>query len=63
MVTCFCINDWQKYVCAYNSKTDLSDHPFIKNDIFEGKVNFTPQDNPIGMIILYCEHHNMSYVS
>ena len=30
-------------------KTDLSDHPFIKDDIFEGSANFNPRGNPIGI--------------
>ena len=44
-------------------KTDLSDHPFIKNDIFEVNVNLTPRGNPIGIVRKYCEHHNMSNIS
>ena len=31
-------------------KIDLSDHPFTKNDIFEGNVNFTPMGTPIDTI-------------
>ena len=31
-------------------KIDLSDHLFIKYDIFEGNINFTPQGTPIGII-------------
>ena len=44
-------------------KFDLSDHPFIKDDIFEVGVNFPPRGNPIGIVAQYCEHHNMSYIS
>ena len=40
-------------------KIDLSDHPFVKYDIFEGNVNFTPRGNPVGINSQYCEHHNM----
>ena len=29
------------------SKINLSDHPFIKDDIFKANVNFPPGDNPI----------------
>ena len=43
-------------------KTDLSDNPFIKDDIFEVNVNFPPRDTPIS-IVKKCEHHNMSYIS
>ena len=38
----------------------LSDHPFIKYDIFEVNVNFPPRVTPIGIVKKYCEHHNMS---
>ena len=31
-------------------KIDLSDHPFIKDDIFEGDVNTPPKGTPIGII-------------
>ena len=44
-------------------KIDLSDHPFIKYDIFEGIVDFSPRGTPIGINTKYCEHHNMSYIS
>ena len=40
-------------------KIDLSDNPFIKDDIFEVNVNFPPRDTPIS-IVKKCEHHNMS---
>ena len=44
-------------------KIELSDHPFIKYDIFEGNFNFPPRDTPIGITIQSCEHHNMSHIS
>ena len=44
-------------------KIDLSDHPFIKDDIFEANVNYPPRGTPIGIIAHYCEHHNVSYNS
>ena len=31
-------------------KFDLPDHPFIKYDIFEVRVNFPPKGNPIGIV-------------
>ena len=43
-------------------KIDLLDNPFIKYFIFEVNVNFPPRDTPIGIVIKYCEHHNMSYI-
>ena len=44
-------------------KIDLSDHSFIKDDIFEVIVNFPSRGPPIGITTQYCEHHNMSYIS
>ena len=44
-------------------KIDLSDHPYIKDDIFEGNVNISPRGTPTGIIKQYCEHHNMPYIS
>ena len=44
-------------------KIDLSDHPFIKDDIFEGIVTFPPRSNPIGITTQYCEHHKILYIS
>ena len=41
----------------------LSDHTFIKYDIFEVNVDFKPRGTPIETITQYCEHHNMSYIS
>ena len=40
-----------------------SDHPFIKDDIFEVDVNFPPIGTPTGIFDQYCEYHNMSYIS
>ena len=37
-------------------KFDLSDHPFIKYDIFDGNINFSLRGTPIGIITQYCEH-------
>ena len=45
------------------SKTDLSDQPFIKYDIFEVTVTFPPRGTHIGIVSQYCEHHDMSYIS
>ena len=36
-----------------------SDHPFIKDDIFEGAFNFPPIGTPIGIVAQYCEYHSM----
>ena len=44
-------------------KIDPSDNPFIKDDIFEGNVNFPPRGTPISIVTQYCEHHNISYIS
>ena len=44
-------------------KIDLSDHPFMKYDIFEANVNFLLVGTDIGIVAQYCEHHNMSYIS
>ena len=44
-------------------KIDLSDHPFIVDDTFEGTTNFPPRVTPIGITTQYCEYHNMSYIS
>ena len=40
----------------------LSDHMFIKDDIFDVKVIFPLRGNPIGIVSQYCEHHNISYI-
>ena len=44
-------------------KFDLSDHPFIKDDIFEFSVNFPPRGTPMGIVAQYYEHHNISHIS
>ena len=44
-------------------KIGLSDHPFIKDYIFEDTINFQPRGTPIGITTHYCEHHNMLYIS
>ena len=44
-------------------KIDLSDHPFIKDDIFDGNANFPPRGTTNVIATQYCEHHNMSYIS
>ena len=44
-------------------KIDLSDHPFIKDGIFEYNIKFPPRGTPIGIITQYCDHHNMPYIS
>ena len=42
-------------------KIDISDNPFIKDDIFEATVFFSPRGTPVVMVFHYCENHNMSY--
>ena len=42
---------------------DLSDHPVIKDNIFEVNVNFLPRGTLIRILSQYCEHHNLSYIS
>ena len=44
-------------------KVYLSDHPFIKDDIFEGIVTFPTRGTPIGITTQYCEHQKMLYIS
>ena len=39
-------------------KIDLSDHPFIKYEIFEVNVNSPPIGTPIVIVAQYCGHHN-----
>ena len=43
-------------------KLYLSDHPFIKDYIFEVNFNFPPRGTPIGTIKQYCKHNNISYI-
>ena len=43
-------------------KIDLSNHPFVKYYTFEVNVNFSPGGTPIGILMQYFEHHNMSYI-
>ena len=59
MVSRFWSYAWNKYFHPYNIKIDLSDYPFIKDDIFEVNVNFPPECTPIGSVTQYCKHHNM----
>ena len=63
MVTRFWNYVLHTYFHPYNIKIDLSDHPFIKDAIFEGNVNFPPSGTPIGINTQYFEHYNMSYIS
>ena len=44
-------------------KIDISDHPFIKDGIFEVTVKFPPRGTPSGIVVQYCDHHNISYTS
>ena len=44
-------------------KIDLSDHSFIKDDIFESNAKFPPIVTAIVILAQYCEHHNISYIS
>ena len=41
------------------SKIDLSDHLFIKYDIFEVTVDFSPINTPIGIVSKYSENHGI----
>ena len=43
-------------------KIDLSNHFFIKYDIFEVNINFPPRGTPIGIISNKCEHHKITYI-
>ena len=43
----FWTHDWHKYFHPSNIKIYLSDHTFIKDDIFEVRVNFPPEGTPI----------------
>ena len=38
---------------------DLSDYPYIKDNIFEDNINFTPIGTPIEITTQHCEHYNM----
>ena len=60
MVTRFWTYTWHKYFHPYNIKIDLSDHTFIKDDIFEANIHFPPRGTYIGIVTKYCEYHNMS---
>ena len=42
-------------------KADLLEHLFIKDDIFEATAKFPLMGKTIGMIVNYCEHHNIYY--
>ena len=44
-------------------KNNLSDNPFIEDEIFEVNVNFPPRGTHLVIVTQYCEHHNMSYIS
>ena len=35
-------------------KIDLSDNPFIKDDIFEFNINYPPIITPIGIVAQHC---------
>ena len=45
------------------TKIDSSDHPFIKDDIYEAKVIFPPRGTPIGIINYYFDNCNTTYVT
>ena len=42
---------------------DISNHPFIKDDLFKATVNFPPGVTPIDIFSQYCERHNIYYIS
>ena len=63
MVTRFLTYAWKNISTLPTLKIDLSDYPFIKDDIFGVNVSFTPRGTPIGIVTQYCEYHNMSYIS
>ena len=44
-------------------KIDVSDHPLIKDDLFEDIITFPPRGTPIVITTPYFEHHNISYIS
>ena len=62
MVTWIVIYKWHRYYALPTLKDYLSDHPFIKDIIFEATLNFTPRYNPIVIVFQYCKHQTMSYV-
>ena len=41
-------------------KIDLTDHPYIKDDVFEVTINFPQRINIIEMVAQYCEHQNIT---
>ena len=43
-------------------KNYISDHPFIKYDIFEVTVKFPPRGTPIIILAQYFENHNIYYI-
>ena len=61
MITWICIDELHKPSCPSNTKIDLSDHTFIKDNIFEATVTFPPRGTPIGILDQYCKYHTMSY--
>ena len=63
MVTRFWTYAWKNTSTLPTLIFDLSDHPFIKDNIFEFDVNLAPIGTPIDIATQYCEHHNMSYIS
>ena len=50
MVTRFWTYAWKNTSTLPTLKIDLSDHPFIKYDIFEVNVNFPPIRTPVGIV-------------
>ena len=62
LVTWFQYIKIHRHIIPPNNKNDLSNHPFIKDEIFEATVNFSPRFTPIGIITYYFEHRNMTYI-
>ena len=62
MVTRFWPYAWKNTSTLPTLKIDLSDHLFIKYDIFEVDVNLPPRLTSIGIVTQYCKHHNVSYI-
>ena len=57
------IFEWHRHIISSKNKIDLSDHPFIKYDIFEATIKRSPIVTPIFIINYYYEHHNMTFIT
>ena len=52
-----------RHIISRNNKIDIYENSFIKYDIFEAIVTFPPRGTLIGIIVYYCEHYNMNYIT